>query len=437
MRGLGLMREYSIENITFQHGREGIYFERNDNVSIKNFTVKDGGNEVAAGLLMGNVDSINLKNIKIMNLVSEGGLGIANGDPQVRSFYMEDIIVKNISPDEDPIQSGLEGGGMGISGNHFYPNPYSYFGTIINLQVTDNLRIPDPFWGPGMTVGYGNFNNSKVNLINSTIGNNTLRGETGSAVNVSYNSELNIYNSIFYQDSLLELSLGQYQLYTDPSTCRIYYSDIEGGQADVKNWNNINTLVWGPGNIDSNPLWDTTAAIPYAIPWNSPCVNTGTPMYEFGMAPPYIIQTDTVYKLITFDYDTIVLPPTDLAGNPRIVGGRIDMGAYECQDTTTGVTNYKYQTTKFKVDVYPNPFYANTFIMFSLDTKAKVESIIYDISGNEVKRLMDASVPTGKYNMTWSGDDDSGQKVMNGTYLVSVFINGDRVATEKVVKKGK
>jgi hypothetical protein len=240
-----------------------------------------------------------------------------------------------------------------------------------------------------------------------------------------------------FGDSLKELSLGYPSITSDPSTCRVYYSDNEGGQSEVMNWNGINTLVWGPGNINSDPLWDTTAAIPYALPWNSPCVNTGTPMYEFGMAPPYIIQEDTVYKLITFDYDTIVLPSTDLAGNPRIIGGRIDMGAYECQDTTTGVTNAKYRIKKLEVEVYPNPFYANTFIMFSLDTKAKVQAFIYDLAGNEVKKLMDASVPAGKYNLIWGGDDHSGKKVANGTYLVSVFINGEMAATEKVVKRGK
>jgi hypothetical protein len=160
-------------------------------------------------------------------------------------------------------------------------------------------------------------------------------------------------------------------------------------------------------------------------------------MYEFGMAPPYIIEEDTVYKLITYDYDTIVLPSTDLAGNPRIVGGRIDMGAYECQDTTTGSLEYKVESLKLKVEVYPNPFYANTFIMFNLDTKGKVEVIIYDMNGNEVKRLMDASVPAGKYNLTWGGDDDSGEKAANGTYLISVFMDGEFTASEKVVKKGK
>ncbi|MEZ5199025.1 MAG: FlgD immunoglobulin-like domain containing protein [Bacteroidales bacterium] len=434
MRGLGLMREYSIENITFQHGREGIYFERNDNVTIKNVTVRDGGNEVSAGLTMGNVDSINLKKIVLTNLVTTGVLVCVNGDPQVRSFKMEDIIADYNFPGNNPLQSGMTGGGVGIGGNHFYPTTYSYYGTVTNLKVTNNLQIIDPMWGTGGSIAFGTDNNSKTNLVNSTIGYNTIRVETGSAVGVVAGSELNIYNSIFYGDSLLELSLGHPQIYNDPSICRVYYSNIEGGEENVKNWNGINTLVWGPGNIDSDPLWDTTAAIPYALPWNSPCVNTGTPMYEFGMSPPYIIQEDTLFKLITFDYDTIVLPQTDLAGNPRIVGGRIDMGAYECQDTTTGITNTKNQISRLKVEAYPNPFYANTSISFQLNEKTDLQTIIYDLKGNEVKRLMDASLPSGKYNLTWAGDDNSGVKVENGIYLVTVYSKGIKQTSEKIIK---
>jgi flagellar hook assembly protein FlgD len=50
---------------------------------------------------------------------------------------------------------------------------------------------------------------------------------------------------------------------------------------------------------------------------------------------------------------------------------------------------------------------------------------------------MDASVPTGKYNMTWSGDDDSGQKAANGIYFISILVDGKIAASEKLVKKGK
>jgi len=434
-RGFAFNKRFLIENITLQNGKKGVYIENNDFVKFKNVLMKDGYSGPWTGFNLYYIDSLYLKNVIIENLKGRAVLGIGNWDETVKSFCVEDCIINGNHPSDDPINTGDEGGGIGITGDSDPPN--SYFGKIINLQITNNIRIPDPLWGLGMTACFSADQYCKIDVANATIGHNTLRGTSGFGTTASSGSELNIYNSILFGDSLMELSLGYPSAVDDPSTCRVYYSNVEGGQAEVQNWNGINTLVWGPGNIDSDPLWDTTAAIPYSLPWNSPCVNAGTPMFEPGMQPPYIIEEDTVYKLITFDYDTIALPPTDLAGNPRIFDGRIDMGAYECQDTTTGSSKFKVQSTKLKVEVYPNPFYANTFISFDLDKNAEVQAVIYDMNGNQVKRLMDATLPEGQYNMTWGGDDDSGRKVQNGAYIVTILINGKLAGSEKVMKKGK
>jgi hypothetical protein len=66
----------------------------------------------------------------------------------------------------------------------------------------------------------------------------------------------------------------------------------------------------GTGNLTSNPLFVNAAAGNYQLASNSPCVNVGTNLSWMTNA-------------------------TDLAGNPRIVGGGVDMGAYE---NTNGVT---------------------------------------------------------------------------------------------------
>jgi hypothetical protein len=429
-RGYALMHHCKLENLTMQHGKGGIYAEDFNFMTFKNIEIKDGGNDNITGFVLSGIDSLNLIQICFNNLIGAVPLEIGNWDESIKYFRIRSCIINNNGPGINQF-----GGGLFIIGD--LDSPFSYIGSITNLQVTNNLIIHDPLGGPTLVVGTEADQYCKVDLVNATIGYNIARTSIGFGTNAMEGAELNIYNSILFGDSLRELSLGHPSITSGPSTCRVNYSDIEGGQAEVMNWNNINTLVWGPGNINTNPLWDTIAAIPYALPWNSPCINTGTPMYEFGMSPPYIIQEDTVYKLITFDYDTIVLPPTDLAGNPRIVGGRIDMGAYECQDTTTGITNPDYRLQNLEVEVHPNPFFANTFIMFNLDKKAKVQTVIYDLKGNEVKRLMDAAVPEGQYNLTWGGDDDDGRKVINGSYVVTVIVDGKIAGAEKVVKKGK
>ena len=429
--GLGVKKNFSMENITFQDGMGGIHLFNNDLVSINNITFKNGIYS-SMGLQFYNLDSLIIKNTTVKNLKGDFALSIGCWYGSNTSFRIENCVIEHNVPSANTAWPPLRGGGIEIIGqSQLYPSELGH-GILSNVQITDNVRRFEPELPMDKTVALNISGYYKIDLVNSTIASNILNGPngpvTGFETSVSSSAELNIYNSNLYGYTVKELLLG------NASTCRVYYSDIKEGEEGVVNWSGINALVWGSGNIDSNPLWDTTAAIPYAPPWNSPCVNTGTPMYEFGMSPPYIIQEDTLFKLITFDYDTIVLPQTDLAGNPRIVGGRIDMGAYECQDTTTEVTNAKYQTTKLKVEVYPNPFYANTFISLELYEKTDLQMIIYDLKGNEVKRLMDASLPSGNYNLTWEGDDNTGIKVENGIYLVTVYSKGIKQATEKIIK---
>jgi len=72
----------------------------------------------------------------------------------------------------------------------------------------------------------------------------------------------------------------------------ISYCDIQGG--------------WpGEGNIDTDPCFVDVSDDDYHIRWFSNCINTGDPNYA---AEPN---------------------ETDLDGLPRIIGGRVDMGAYE------------------------------------------------------------------------------------------------------------
>ena len=69
-------------------------------------------------------------------------------------------------------------------------------------------------------------------------------------------------------------------------------------------------LPAGPGNFTNSPLFVNQAADNFRQLTNSPCVDTGDNDY---------VTTDT-----------------DLDGNPRIVGGMVDIGAYECQAQQMG-----------------------------------------------------------------------------------------------------
>lgn len=106
----------------------------------------------------------------------------------------------------------------------------------------------------------------------------------------------------------------------------ITYSDIEGG------W-------FGSGNIDTNPCfvspgyWDANGMWVdgdyYLLP-GSACIDAGDPNYvaepSAGKIPTgYYFYLDPAYIDTSSEFD--------LDGEPRVIGGRVDMGAFECRPT--------------------------------------------------------------------------------------------------------
>lgn len=67
---------------------------------------------------------------------------------------------------------------------------------------------------------------------------------------------------------------------------------------------------------------------------------------------------------------------------------------------------------------YPNPFNPSTKIQFSIPMSQKVCMAIYDITGQEVNRLINYELLSpGKYTLDWNGMDNKGNKVTSGVYI--------------------
>ncbi|HPE55345.1 MAG TPA: FlgD immunoglobulin-like domain containing protein [Bacteroidales bacterium] len=431
---LGYKTDITIKNVTFQNGKGGIRIFNNKVATLENVKLIGSVNGYN-GLNCDYVDSLNIKNTTIEYYKGDFAVSISSWNGINSSFRFENVIINHNGPGYNTTSSILRGGGIKVIGQIQSPDTKMGHGLFSNVLISNNIRKLEPELTTDRTIAIDISGYYKINLVNSTIAHNVLKGPTGLApgygVSVSSNAELNIYNSNLFGNLSSELLLGASPY---SSVCQLNYSDIEDGTGGITNWNSSNTLVWGEGNINDDPLWDTATAIPYAIPWNSPCINTGTPMYEFGMAPPYIIMEDTIYKLITYDYDTIALPANDLAGNMRIAGERIDMGAYEWPDNATEIKLTEDKDSKLEVELFPNPFNVNLFISFDLASLSQVRLLIYDLFGNEIKMLVDSKLPGGNYNLSWPGNDDSGNAVDNGIYFISIYADGKNMGSKKVVK---
>jgi len=432
-----LTRNFSIINLSFINGSDPQIFKTFGSVSLNynsNILFENIFFNNCTGIVISSLhsDSIHLHNLYLSNNYG-AGIRIGNGFLPKKYFYMENCIVEKTFPG---FYTPLLEGGSGISiGSSLYG---CYFeGKIINTQINNCRYMFDPIWGNGFSSALTVGNKATVDLVNATIGNNVVVDDyAGAAVGVNEGAVLNIYNSIIYRDSLFELTLGNSTGSSYTATANICYSDLEGGEQAVQNWYNQHIVNWLDGNIDSDPGWDTTAAIPYALPWNSPCVDAGVPMYEPGMDFPYIKIENGIIVLYKIDGDTLHIPSTDLAGNPRIINGRIDMGAYEFQDTGTMIKEaFLKKLRESKIDVFPNPFSTHTFINFEMQSKAWVTVNIFNVNGNLVKKLIDTELPEGKFSLTWEGNDDWSENVHSGTYYAELLINGEKAGSAKIIKK--
>ncbi len=74
---------------------------------------------------------------------------------------------------------------------------------------------------------------------------------------------------------------------------------------------------------------------------------------------------------------------------------------------------------------YPNPFNPVTRIRYQLPSDSRISLIIYNILGQEVRRLIDNSMqPAGFYSLQWDGKDEFGNSVASGVYFYRIRAGG-------------
>jgi hypothetical protein len=81
---------------------------------------------------------------------------------------------------------------------------------------------------------------------------------------------------------------------------------------------------------------------------------------------------------------------------------------------------------------YPNPFNPTTNIKYTIPREGNVKIEVYDITGKLVNTLVNQSMNSGSYNVTWDGKNTLGQNVVSGIYLYRIQAN-DFVAVKKMI----
>ncbi|SHI72721.1 hypothetical protein SAMN04488096_1041, partial [Mesonia phycicola] len=198
---------------------------------------------------------------------------------------------------------GYNGGGMFnnyfslvITNTNFSENIANYGGGMLNFYNSAAVITNSTFSGNNAVYGGGMCNeSSSLDISNNTFIGNSAKYSSDVMANF-YNSSLNIYNSIVW---------GELYSNSFSSTLDIQYSLIEGS-SDTSN-----------GNLDATGLTETDIFTDptngdYSLKDSSVAINAAS---------------NTLYTSVGGDLTNDV----DIAGNARLVGSTLDIGAYENQ----------------------------------------------------------------------------------------------------------
>ena len=226
-----------------------------------------------------------------------------------------------------------------IHGNH---GSTAYLGWEGVGRFHDNIIVNNDGYSPVLGTTAPNYSH----YYNNTIANNQSEGHIhGYGSGIWTNGQQKIYNNIFWGNT------------------GVWFERMDPTHPDPTVFNNCNGTISGSGDVFGDPQFvrpteglgpeydHSTLATHWALLETSPCVNAGAT----NMSQYY--------------------PETDFTGNPRVINGRIDLGALEAPDWDA--VDEEAATSC----VYPNPG-KDVLNIEVRDAADRVE--VYDLTGRKV-----------------------------------------------------
>jgi len=370
-KAVHVMSENAPENciIDCQQMGRGFYFhsyEEQDSI-VDGFTITNAYASYGAGIYFSGTTATAMNNI-ITGNTSGGGKYYGGGGIRVKAGWP--TIINNVITGNNDLQSGggircVAGGAPVIAYNTIGSNTAAIYGGGIYCDggsspaITDNVIIANTaLHGGGISrdvaspiitgnviggntvesVGGGILCNNSSPMVSGNalydnvannggalsydssggvLANNTITGNTawnrGGTINCGGSSSMTIKNSVLWDN--VSPRGPEIALISPPTTLTVMYSDVAGGWG-VASVPDGCTLIWGPGNIDTNPIFADPGNGDYHLKSNygrwDPTANGGAGGWVFDdMTSPCIGAGD---------------PGSDAANEPQPNGGIINMG---------------------------------------------------------------------------------------------------------------
>lgn len=363
----------------------------------------------ATGIYTGGSDTVLISNCNIHDSQGVDDLRVFNSNTKLETYYEINScrIYNNTNNDIDEIHEPLV-----IHGYKDINNPNGKIrGSIVNCEITNNVSN----WAGSepLTFGIGAGQNSYTSIINSTVAYNSTLDNVSGAIAKAGGGVVEIYNSIIFGNNPYQLSLGAL---TDDyyDSLFLYHNIIQDEQAGIHIMDSKDYLYYDEKtNFSADPVFLNMWDFPYQISDGSPCIDAGT----LDSLPDYI-----------------TLPEVDLAGNPRIVGDKIDIGSYEWNNTIVGFQKFISKENKW-LYAYPNPFVFSTKINFNLKDISDGSFLnIYNSLGELVMSFDLSKQDLFTNDILWNGQDFKGNFLPSGYYNIILISNDEKVDHVVVLK---
>ena len=232
---------------------------------------------------------------------------------------------------------------------------------LINVTISGNRA----YYGGGILTNDTQTFNSIITLTNVTISGNVAYNKGGGMFNSDASPTLN--NTLIWGNNTGVDNYSQYIISTPIYTNCLVQDLNPEGEGNIDGTQNYSKMFLNAIDASQAP----TTEGDYSLVAGSPCINAGNNNYN--------------------------TTSTDLAGNPRIFDGTIDVGAYEY--CSVGIIGYDAQT----LNIYPNPA-TNNITISGISKKDNItitdlsgRTIIRTVANDETETIDVSGLPAGIY----------------------------------------
>jgi len=302
--------------------------------------------------------------------------------------------------------------------SHPVPNVNDSNISIVNCEFCDNYYENigfTPNYSSGTAVSStGDFD---LNIINCTFGENRYEGpNAGSApIRLGGGAEANIINSIIYDNDIISaITCSESGLET---IVNMNHNIVEGGLDGVLAGDLIDFTWDEETNWDEDPLYVGEGYFPFSVQEGSPAIDAGTLDLPEG----------------------VQLPEYDLAGNARIMGEGIDLGAYE-YDPNGSEAGENVISVSSDLIIYPNPLFRSNMrdgqakiLWLGEESLEEMSCVIFNVKGQKIRQINQfEELENGRYFANWNMKDSAGEQVSSGVYFVRMRSGEEYIAQQKV-----